>query len=269
MIYCNGDSFTYGTELYDHVFFKEIHPGFILKKDMHETRLKSSHQKKYEDLILSKNLNKDEITLIHGEYVKRAWPSRLEKLLNIPTVNAGLGGSSMDSICDRTISDILDLKSKGKKIDLVVIQVTFADRFDICCNDKAVSVVSGQLPYSRTKMGEMAYEYAKIRVANETEFSFYKNWLMNLIHLIDFFKANHFPYLLVESLPYMNPTGQYKELVNLENYINLEFDLSLLELCKTFSEDTPVMCPGGHVAEILHDELAKEIAKIYENRFRH
>jgi hypothetical protein len=120
-----------------------------------------------------------------------------------------------------------------------------------------------------TKMGIVAYEYAKVRIANETLFSMYRNWLFNLIYLIDFFKANNIPYMLVQSLPYFSPTGEHIELKNLENYINLDFDLSMFEICKRLPEDVYAFCPGGHVTEIVHEELAKEIVEKYENRFGH
>jgi hypothetical protein len=271
MIYCNGDSFTQGTELYDHIFFKDIHPGFRLAKDIFDLELRDILIKKHHEAILKKVNTPEENMLIHNETIKRAWPAKLEKLLNIPVVNAGEGGSSMDSICSRTITDILKLVSKGERINLAIIQVTFINRFDISVNDKMISIMHSHHDERAvsSKMGMAAYEYGKVRIANETIFSMYKNWLFNLVHLINFFKANNIHYMLVQSLPYFNPTGEHEDLKNLENYINLDFDLSMFEICKRLPEDVYAFCPGGHVTEIVHEELAKEIAEKYENRFRH
>ena len=276
MIYCNGDSFTQGAELYDHIFFKDVHPGFILARDMFNHELRDILMKKHNEAILKKVNTPEENILINNETIKRAWPAKLERLLNVPVVNAGRGGTSMDSICSRTITDILELISNNKKIDLAIIQVTFINRFDISVDDYMVSIMHSHHDERAvsSKMGIAAYEYGKVRIANETILSMYKNWLFNLVHLINFFKTNNIPYLLIQSFPDSYPIGEYAECKNLENYINLNFDLSIFdlsmfEICKKLPEDEYAFCPGGHMTEIVHEELAKKIVEKYENRFRH
>ena len=265
MIYCNGDSFTHGTELYDHIFFKNIHPGFVMNKDRFTDRSKNI-QKRYLSTIARTKCSDEECNLIEAEAKRMAWPAKLEKLLNIQVINGGFGGSSMDGVCYRTITDIVDLKRKGETIDLAIIQVTHAERFDITSSDKTVSI-NANTQLDTKRIDQTAYNYAKIRIANETTFSLYKNWLFNLIYIFDFFKANNIPYLVVESVPTGVPMGKYDILKNLEDYVNLKFDFSMLQLCDRFSENELVLCSGGHFTEIVHFELAKEIANLYENRF--
>ena len=78
MIYCNGDSFTHGTELYDHIFFKDIHPGFIMNKDMFSDRAKSI-QECYHSTIAKIKCSDEECNLIEEEAKRMAWPAKLEK----------------------------------------------------------------------------------------------------------------------------------------------------------------------------------------------
>ena len=268
MIYCNGDSFTHGTELYDHIFFKDIHPGFIMNKDMFSDRAKSI-QECYHSTIAKIKCSDEECNLIEAEAKRMAWPAKLEKLLNIQVINGAFGGSSMDGVCYRTITDIVDLKRKGETIDLAILQVTFAERFDIYINDKEPFSINANMQLDAKKIGQTAVDYAKIRIANETPFSLYKNLLFNLIYIFDFFKANNIPYLVIESIPTGVPMGKYDILKNLEDYINLKFDFSMYELSRNLPKDALVFCSGGHFAEPVHFELAKEIANLYENRFRH
>jgi len=265
MIYCNGDSFTQGTELYDHIFHKDVHPGFRLPKDIFNIELRDALVKKHHFAIRKKVNTIAENAFIQNEEMKRAWPAKLEKLLNIPVMNGGKAGASMDSICNSTITDIINLKSNSEPIHLAIIQVTAIDRFDISINDHTISIMPSWLD----NLSTIAYEYAKIRIENETLTSMYKNWLFNLIHLIDFFKTNDIPYLLIKSMPYFEPVGKHDELKNIESYLNLTFDFNMFDICTKLSTDVNAFCPGGHYAEAVHDGLAKEIAKIYEVSIRH
>jgi hypothetical protein len=73
---------------------------------------------------------RDGNTKYYYEYKKIGddiWPNHLGKMLNLNIKNYGISGASNDKIIDK----IIDESDNFKKNDLVVIQKTFSQRFDI------------------------------------------------------------------------------------------------------------------------------------------
>jgi len=260
MIYCNGDSFTQGTELVDHIYFKDVHPGFIQNKYLTNPEVVKEYREKFSTTIMSKKLSDEDLAAIPLETPKRAWPAKLDKLVDVPVINAGEAGSSMDSICRRTVMDITNLLNEGKKIDLAIIQITFKERFEVNYKNQSFSIFPAYLQVY--KDNPMVFEQGKLKIVCETEYTYYRNWLLNITHMINFFKANMIDYMFMQSMPYGNPIGKYKTLINLEKNVN--FDFSMYECCQTFPDDAYTLCPGGHYTELVHEKIAEELAKIYE-----
>lgn len=153
LIYCNGDSFTAGVGLCDHIF--PDYPGQFTRDELKtksalinkfaETKGEYYRTKhfKYLDLFAP---NVDNIKfydkpglgcvsvpgghqLIEKNFTYLAEMERLDP--TIQTINSAKGGASMGGICNRTLLDLLNLKSKNIQVDRVIIQLTSIARFEI------------------------------------------------------------------------------------------------------------------------------------------
>jgi hypothetical protein len=151
LIYANGDSFTAGASLSDHII--PGYPGEFTREELVTRkkeidkfdRTKGIHAEKYVEYnkVLAGDYN---LTFSDGPstgWVKfdgvqgmldksYTYISELEKLDNsIKTINGAVAGASMAGICHRTVLDLLDLKSKNVKVDQVVIQLTSTGRYEV------------------------------------------------------------------------------------------------------------------------------------------
>lgn len=151
LIYCNGDSFAAGVNLGDHIF-PEYPGGFTWEELKTRTndinrfsKIKSEYLQKYVDLSKLLNsvndvgfydvpglgLNQVAGCINHLERTY-AFPAELEKLdSSIKVINKAKPGASMAGICNRTLLDLLELKSKGIRVDRVVIQLTSIGRYEV------------------------------------------------------------------------------------------------------------------------------------------
>lgn len=123
-IYCNGDSFTSGQEILDYQF--EDFPGYSsngshLASDADRQWAAIRNQKGARFFGSVNNLQKQEKL--------SAWPGQLSKInSSIRAVNAGVPGSSMTGIANRTVVDLL--QNRQAKFDFVFIQLTSPTRFE-------------------------------------------------------------------------------------------------------------------------------------------
>jgi hypothetical protein len=152
LIYCNGDSFTAGVGLGDYLI--PTYPGVFSEDELESKKIEISkfsdtksffYRKKfvnYDEVVDNKTVAKfyDDTNQSRVVYenvysiVEKnlSYPAQLEKIdKSIKTINAARAGSSMGGICYRTILDLLNYKSQGIKIDLVIIQLTSIGRYEI------------------------------------------------------------------------------------------------------------------------------------------
>lgn len=155
LIYCNGDSYTAGVNLSDSMI--PNYPGSFTRDELTSKintitefqNIKFEYYHKYVNYndVLSGNTDLtfyDKQTpglLLFSEChnfleKQNAFPSELEKLDNsIKTINSAVPGASMGGICNRTILDLLELRSKNVRVDKVIIQLTSPGRYEIYnCN---------------------------------------------------------------------------------------------------------------------------------------
>lgn len=153
LIYCNGDSFTAGVALCDHIF-----PGYPGTFSREELKTKAGEIKKFADSkseyyrnkhfkyldIFSDNIDniafQDKpgigcVSVAGGhQYMEKNYTylAEMERLdPTIQTINSAKGGASMGGICNRTLLDLMDLRSKNIQVDRVIIQLTSIARFEI------------------------------------------------------------------------------------------------------------------------------------------
>jgi len=123
-IYCNGDSYTAGSEIIDYLFpnFPGYHTsGSNLVKDIdikwHKSRLQNGIEffgSKYAYIKKQK---------------ENAWPSQLSKIdSNLQVINGAVDGASITGIANRTIIDLI--ANKNIKWDIIFIQLTGPYRFE-------------------------------------------------------------------------------------------------------------------------------------------
>ena len=156
LIYCNGDSFTAGVGAADHIF--PNFPGGFTDAEVKAagrpiTNFKSIKEQYYKSKFFTHDHlfgRRDTLEFFdapagglvtvqgnHNVFEKQyTYSKELELLDNsIQTINAARPGASMAGIAHRTIIDLLTLKAQGKKVDLVVIQLTSFSRYEIFdCN---------------------------------------------------------------------------------------------------------------------------------------
>lgn len=152
LIYCNGDSFTAGVNLCDHIFPE--FPGYFTKDELTTrakeikkfAKIKSRH---CNDLYIEYNkvLAGEENLQFHKYHLpglaklsgchnklekKYSYPLKITELdSSIKVINAAIPGASMGGICNRTIVDLLSLKESNTRVDRVVIQLTSPLRYEI------------------------------------------------------------------------------------------------------------------------------------------
>lgn len=123
-IYCNGDSFTSGTEILDDQLpgFPGYHlTGSHLAKDVDKDWKIKRIQK-----AIEKFESHDKFSL---EEKKHAWPAQLEKIdKSLYALNGATSGSSITSMANRTLLDLLE--NKNVKWDKIFIQLTSPYRFE-------------------------------------------------------------------------------------------------------------------------------------------
>ena len=120
IIYCDGDSYIAGTELGDDILpeYPGCLPIYHSKKDLVNNRRWLDRTNDNGDLSQIRNQLREKIGFLEKE---RAFPKKIAKKLNIEVVNAALGGSSMDAICRRTLSNLIKLKDKDNVVAVVGI----------------------------------------------------------------------------------------------------------------------------------------------------
>lgn len=161
-IFCNGDSFTAGVGLADHLI-----PGYLgslTKKEYpRENSISLINQKNkflQENWIdYSSAINYDENTKINfskkelqgyviaadnWKYIEKkyAWPNQYAKNNNARVFNFAEGGRSIESILHSTVYHMTDLERQGIKIDLAIIQVTSLFRTEFYTHKDVKSIKS-------------------------------------------------------------------------------------------------------------------------------
>lgn len=151
LIYCNGDSHSAGSELADDLY--PGWPGFSVDNIINSEKKLFTASK---NLIQHKFINAANINILemkclpdiydnkietHYQTVQsvleiiekyRAWPNQLHLIdSEIKVINEARGGAGMTGICQRTVVDLIRLKSENIKVDKVILQLTSTSRPEI------------------------------------------------------------------------------------------------------------------------------------------
>jgi hypothetical protein len=177
-IYCNGDSFTAGEELLDHLFVGW--PGYrttgsIWVKDTD-----------YRWLEVRKKIGISVFGSIE-QFLKTqkevSWAGQLNKIdKDISVINGSVGGASIIGIANRTIADLA--KYKDKKFDLIFIQLTGPNRIEFYNSDLVENYFMKEHPIGHLeKFSEIQREIAKKYVESYSDKEFSIKYLYTMISL--------------------------------------------------------------------------------------
>ena len=121
-VYCNGDSFTAGEELLDHLL--PNWPGYRTTGSIY---VKDTD---YQWLAVRRKIGSTvfgSIDLLLEKEKENSWAGQLNTLdNNISIINGAMGGSSITGIANRTIFDLV--KYQDKAFDFIFIQLTSPNR---------------------------------------------------------------------------------------------------------------------------------------------
>lgn len=276
LIYCNGDSFVQGVELGDTIIPE--HPTFKHFTDNLD-EAKKWLAKTYDhnhDYGKIRELNSTQIIKLEYE---RAFPHKLGKLLNVPVINHGMGGSSLDRIVRTTITDLISLKKDHDNIIAIIgdthysrselANFEYIDSLDIAGFNRYWVCLSTTYHMSGREPLEPILDY-KIRY--EKNYHMLVNYYKNIIMLQDFCKSNditlHWVSCHDDISRNSKPEPEYENDICLNNFIeyaDLDFIVRMEEVAERLHYD--VYCPGGHFSEKVHEEVASIIANIIKEKY--
>lgn len=288
IIYVNGDSFTQGCDIADHLypsFKKNYSLNELLAVPFREAvanqqagiEAKAEYQKEHPESN-SKFL----------EYERQyRWSTRLEAILNRPVMNiSSHGGSSMYAIAYRTIADVIALQNDGYNITDIIIQITACGRFSIFKNTEIFEEPPGTRHHRHSNynifttnaMSSRGTKYQSLveqMLLHESfEFNEYRvlhDLLMLKSALASLTGAR---IIIVDSVFYKKTISGDKfftldkcnlaennHIVQFKKQLDSEIELSMLECVDPDEPDT--ITTGMHFTAKVHDLFAKKIAERY------
>lgn len=281
IIYVNGDSFTEGCEIGDHLTdfwsgYHSLHDFVSLSPEELQKKQQDYIEKRKEYYFANQKMGK--ITKDYQE--ANRWSTILAKILDKPVCNiSSHGGSSLYSISYRTIQDIQLLKKKNYNITDIIIQLTGSFRYSIFkhTNDgeepnpekfphyKIISFNAGSVDKNLQKVMETYYNY-------EADFGQHR-FLFDLFLLEKTLKSiTNARIIFVDSLfyttspllesPWDNIEFEEGHFLNdvVRDYKN-QTKLSMISTIKL--EEANTVTGGLHFTSNVHKRFAKLIAKEY------
>jgi hypothetical protein len=290
IIYVNGDSFTQGCDLEDHLY-----PDFERYYSLGELRsltLDQLMERQRADLIkketfVKTNLEKS-FEYTQSRYVFR-WSHVLENILNKPVFNlSSHGGSSMYAIAYRTMADVVCLKNQGYNITDIIIQITGSGRISIFKNNNIYeeppiqtsallknikyNIISKNFISAKNTQYQTLFEHAMLHETNSfNEYRLLHDLFMLKHALESLTKAR---VIFVDSVFYKKTIGNSKNftftdcdltednhIVKFKQQLDQDIKLSMLECVEENEPDT--MTAGMHFTAKIHRRFAELVAETY------
>jgi len=267
-LYFNGDSFVAGAELGDYIL--PNYPGLGFYKFPYNVDRKSKHWKWHEQVHDIRLERKHELEKLERDL---CFAGLVSKKVRLSFLNRALGGSSMDRIARTTVSDLIQIKKSNpdKKI-FAFVGITNPQRFEVGIHDpvydeywQSVNLLNIFLSKSRQEEIDPVIKY---KLTCETNYHGLVNFYKNIIFVNDFCKTNNITLtwigtnVSIEHLNYWQRDFlDYSDLTTLKEYANLKLTIDMYKIALSLS-DRPVLCPGGHFGQPVHDFAAGQIIKI-------
>lgn len=264
-IYAVGDSFTAGAELADHEYNLQDYPGFckyserIAPGSIYSAwgNQRYHYVKKHRDLPDRERL--------------LAYPQQLGNILNIPVINQGIGGCSMQTI-QRNLYKFLQT---NKDPVYIFFQPTHWTRWTQFYENTWRDFLTTMDP--KIFPSDLADSF-KFRILNETTYSWIEQWFTIFYSCVELIRKNP----LVQRY-WIIDAGFLEELVGIcrtegntlsndlldriMEYLDvINYQWQVLDLDKNLNENrSPYLCPGGHYNYHVHVKLAHHLA----NKIQH
>jgi hypothetical protein len=269
-IYCNGDSFTAGEELLDHLF-----PGWPGYRSTGSVWIKDSDHHWME---IRKQLGSNMFGSLENFLKKQkecSWAGQLSKLnSNISVINGALGGSSITGIANRTIVDLA--MHQDKKFDFVFIQLTGPNRIGFYNSNLPVNYFMRENPIGHIgKFPAIEKEIANKYVLCYSDKEFAIQYLYAMIGLKHAVKGltGHYPIFLSSHKKWqdyiVNSLITDQQLANDKIIQILIKDSSILDIPNTNSMENVQLQNNFLHTPLLHFEprCHEEFAKIIYNKY--
>jgi hypothetical protein len=177
-----------------------------------------------------------------------AWPNRLAEKLKCTIVNLARPGGSNPMMVRLAVESTIDTR-----YDMVLIGWSDWSRFELA---------DGNFNHSFTSPVWICNYY---RESYNDAFAF-KNWLIQIIMLQDYFKNKQQPYKFFNTTSiagvatrYQLTAGKLYDLIDKEHFLGWPSEGLL-----TWTDGAP-RAPGGHTLNLGHERIANEIAKHIRN----
>jgi hypothetical protein len=271
-IYVNGDSNAAGFEL-SHPMLPS-YPGHILPGVVTKSNFLSlNHLYTKAAKWLESEIFKKEKAEIGNEIIKeldraRAWPTKLQELLNCEMQINAIPGSSTVRVALTVQQDLIRLKKENRIPDIVIIQLTDwirtgtfkLDDQDLCTNINLS-------PNNELTRRNFAQAWYNIESEQDMIFRYLHHWLM-IKHTVQAITGKD-P-LFVDSIYELHVQDLLKkathplqlELIHELGWENFDRQLSMSYY---HDIDTDYLHPGLHLSEPVHDKFAHAIADKIKN----
>jgi hypothetical protein len=259
ILYCDGDSFIAGTELADDLIID--HPGYL---PYGAPKYLREQNKMWITRTYSGDLANERDRLkftIHDLEKKRCFATKVANKLNVSVVNESKGGSSMDAIARRTITNLINLKKQNPNIialigtsDIWRSEISYAHDDWICIQPD-------------TTWYEGIEEVVKYKTLYEKNYHGFVRFYKNIITIKDFCKVNDIQLHFIQThfdLLSVNIEEEYKnrkDYVEMKEYANLQYSINMLQIaidCKLPN----VLCPSSHYSEDVHSLVADKVIEL-------
>jgi hypothetical protein len=289
IIYVNGDSFTEGCEISHHLasFSKKFYSINEIREHFKTGTIATLQRKHWNLYHLFFKKNKD-ISLsqkMMDYQFNNRWSKRLEKKLNRKVFNlSSSGGSSMQAITYKTLTDLYSLTVQGYNITDIIIQLTSSSRYSFFKNtlpeeepplDPSIPIIERQKyniisanPHSKTYS-----KFAESIFIEEQGYSFLR-YIFEVYTLVNSIKANYNSRIILLDSMFYRPTcldiqptsldhliDKNHFLFNFKEQLDKDVELSMIECIDHDEPDTMTM--GGHFTSKVHDIFAEKISNRY------
>jgi hypothetical protein len=248
LIYANGDSYTAGSGLAQHLY----NPTGPLSADEVTEKCRLTNEKR-------KNKSKEDWK---SEERKNSYPTTLGRFANVPVINNALGGAGLANIALDSTKDLIQLSKQREKI-LAVIGLTNPQRLfypNDPNNTLLWNMVSSTNEYTKTKklvLSDYAEKFSNLELEIIGVLPF-----LGLIKIMD--SIPNVDYILVETPAWftkgVDPADDFK-------YIKDIVYPSIMSLTPNYNPNEKVHTACNHIIKGYHDDLAKRIYnKIWKKR---
>lgn len=262
IIYTCGDSHTAGGETADDLLWPAQHPGFFDHDQLHLRDPRALSQwRQHRQRSLQKNDPVGYAEWIAAE-MQQSWPTQLAVITGCRVINSARIGASMEWIARQALGDIAALLNQHAPQDiLVLLQPSTFVRLQIIGSDGSwTSLQLNNAPNSR----EMPPEVHRWFCDRETDAALVSRWLVAVISVISWCKAQQIPILLIDSghMPDLNQWRSDQLCRNLWTAYDVTasscwHSVSMRHIGQNIPQS---LCPDLHWSRAVHQGFAAALA---------